>query len=314
MGSNGHPNTLIATTATVNASGSAGSSVAFSFRGVTGCTGSGCDLTAQTWYILLVRNPDADPTTNNATYRYMGSGTGIPVIYSNTTRNTFGATCTSTTGISGCGAIIAQGVPFFRLEYANGTYAGWPYTNLASDTTNTVYGTRENGTKLVLPGSGFSYNIIGVCMQMARVGTPGTPIIRMRVGAAGTLTTYDGSTLGTTHLDTSFKPYCSYFDGVKTIAAGTTIRVIYGVTSGGDSSNRLQSAPVSVHNNANSLALKPSGSTTEQTYCTGSCSSAASWTDPSGNSTTFVPYSILLQPVTPITSSGSSGVHASPIL
>jgi len=251
-------------------------------------TGLTKSLTGGTQYRPILRNMNAVPASNYATFQTLaqytwpvtvgvGSGTiasGWSVVWSADAGATWGS---------------GGGFSAIRLEYAGSLYEGIPIQNIAVETTNMVYAARGVGDVFITPSNATWY-VRAACMPMtAKAGTP--------TGNAQ-ISLYNGVTLLAT--TTSTWPagaatngwYCGYFSTNQTVAGGSTLRVVLNETTQADtSSNAYRVHQYTVENTAGSLALMPFAGTLQMTYTTDTTASPVVFTE---TSTKVVPFMLLL--------------------
>lgn len=250
--------------------------------GWTDFTGFSLALSAHTLYWIVVRNLNGTPASNYPTLRYSANSGGAQHLYAST--STWGSMKKSSTDSgSTWGGIATNIFPGLRLDFNDSTYAGLPIETGGADTTNTIYSTREMGTKFTSPAN-VRLRVTGVVMMIGKSGAP-TGNARFRL--------YEGTTLvGTTQEiplgnASSGSAYAAYFSSPLTLKANTSYRVVLSETTQSDtSSNRYQGYYITIDSNANSQALKPFGGSCQKTYYDGS-----SWTDTSGD---FCPFGLIL--------------------
>lgn len=241
-------------------------SIASGWRTFSGFTTA---LTAGEKYFLVVRNANATPATNYVTLQ---SGQNISFPLGSGHAHNAVSVYTSTTGIGALSSNISF-TTGFRLGWSDGTYSGQPSFSLgASSSSYRIYDTRELGTLLTFDAA-MRLPIVGVAgMVTTETGNP-TGDLRWRV--------YDGTTLlGTTQVikdaqasySTSYNRYVGYFDDVVQFD-GTQLRIVGGVTSGGDSTNAHNLPYLDWDSDSDSLALRPYAA--KLTYYDGS-----SWSEP----------------------------------
>lgn len=259
-------------------------------------------LTAQTLYWVVVKNTGAGTVTlRNAS----GSSSSYPASFF----GQYGGQISSfqvsvnTGGVwTGSNGFIA----FARFGWSDTTYSGYPYINLAVDTTNTIYSTREVGTRFVTPLNA-TLNVRGVCMGILRGSNPtGNLRYALYYGTSGTLTTsgYTNKIAAAT-MQSASSPFCLYFDTVQVIPPGTTVRVAAGEGDQTDANTlTLRVSPFNFPTDSGSLSLLPFTTTTEMTFCPSSCTAFASWSAVTGF---YVPFVLMLEPDAEFGASGSGG-------
>lgn len=247
-------------------------------------------LSAATQYWIVVRNLNASPATNILTWRAMGNAVGVvhSTIQSTTPfygfgrrNSTDGGATWTTVSASSCG-------PLFRLDFSDGTSAGCPVSNSATDTTNTVFSTREVGMVFTTPQN-VRLAVSGVYCTPGIAGTP-TGDLRYRIYKGTTLvaTTTAIPKATVTNLTSIAGQVAGFFTSPVILDPNTVYRVTMGETTQSDTSTNnyrmLQMA--AWDNNATSLALKPWNGTASLTYFNGS-----TWTD---TASSYCPMNLLM--------------------
>ncbi len=265
-------------------------------------TGFTTSMTAGTRYHFVLKNLNGTPATNHFTHQFLGTsgsgGIGSTTIASN--NYSWGWSVRSSTDSGTTWSSTGGGAAAIRLEFSDGSFAGFPVQNLGLDNSNISYGTREVGTYVVTPSAQPTMRVIGVTFPIQRGSTPGDLRYRVYTGASPSLlaTTYT-ATAGNVN-DGERWTALMFVGGVQTIAANTIIRVVAGTVSGGDGSNYWRNYKYTIENNANSKALTPFG-TSKLTYFDGS-----TWAE---TDTAFFPFGLILDPDQPFAASGGSSVE-----
>lgn len=263
---------------------------------VTGLTTS---LIAGSPYLIVVRNVNGTPASNNFTIRYLNDSIPGSPQRSNTQIAKFQFLNSTNNGTS----FTVQGAATagMRFEFSDATFAGIPVENMsAAGASDRANGTQEVGTRLTLAGSGATYTVVGATVCYNRVGSP-TKSARVRVygGVNGS-----EALLGTSN---SIPPFMATtnsvcnsvsFSTVFTVAAGSVVRVMLGSTAAGDA-NTATHAPmeVTIHNNADSKTLI--GSVQHAKF-----DGTSTWTY---TDTKFVPVMLMFSATTAFTGAGSGG-------
>lgn len=272
-------------------------------------TGFTTSMTADTQYWLVVKNGTATPGSNYATWQCAAS-VNVPLSYSDsaTFGNYFGWGARSTTD----GTTWSSGGNYYnqvlgiRLEFSDGSFAGFPVSNVAADGTDTVYSAREYGIKFTVPASWPTINIKRALFDIASSGTVPAGGMRYRIYTGATTTpTLQGTSItapNTSHLNGGWKtlPFAS----AVAVTAGTTVRVTFGAVSGGSSSNEFRSYLYTIENSAGSKALMPFGACVK-TYTT----DGTTFTD---TDTGIIPWGIQLDTAGEFTVSASGGIMRQP--
>jgi hypothetical protein len=157
-------------------------------------TGFTTVCSAFTQYYIVTRNANGTPATNNYTQRLLSSGAVLPDHnWSSLTRIGFtkwqstdsGSTWTS--GVFNAAAV--------RLEFSDGTFAGFPISQVTPNTTQTVYAAREYGGRFTWPAGAPGVYVRGAGLGFAtNLGTPTFgPAFKLYRGAS-----VPGTLLGTT--------------------------------------------------------------------------------------------------------------------
>jgi hypothetical protein len=243
----GSPGTSLAT-ATAPASNPAGGTF-------VEWTGLSLSLTPNNQYWLVMKNLNATPASNFFTVRYLNGC--VPEQFGNQPFQSWGAINKSSSNSGSSWSFNARDVGGYRLEFADGTFAGLPVTE--TFTTPQVYGTREWGAYFTSPAADLV--VAGVSMMIRKVGTPtGIPQYRIYqdVNASTRVLLGTTSTAQNGPWDTSspgpWQPL--YFSTPIRVTANLPTRVVLSETTQSDASgNRFESRGYSVENDTNSVAL-----------------------------------------------------------
>ena len=252
-------------------------------------TGLTKSLTGGTQYHGILRNMNAVPASNYATFQTLAQYTW-PVAVGGGAAAT--ASGWSVTWSADAGATWGSGggISAIRLEYAGSLYEGIPIQNIAAETTNMVYAARGVGDVFITPLNATWY-VRCACMWMTtKAGTPtGNAQISLYNGVtllATTTSTWPAGAVG------AYGWYCGYFSADQTVAGGSTLRVVLNETTQADtSSNAYRVHQYTVENTAGSLALMPFGGTLQMTYTTDTTASPVVFTE---TATKIVPFALLL--------------------
>lgn len=243
----GHPNSSLATATVPGADPPGGTFVEW--------TGLSLALSANTQYWLVLKNLNASPATHFFTVRYLNTIHGEH--FGNTSGQHWASQNKATANSGGSWSHNARDVAGYRLEFADGTFAGMPLT----DTTSTpqVYSSREWGALFTAPAADLV--VAGVSMTIRKVGTPtGVPRYRIYQDINAGTRVLRGTTAaaqnGPWDTGTPGPWQALYFSAPVTIAAGLPTRVVLSETTQADASgNRFESKSYTVENDANSIAL-----------------------------------------------------------
>jgi hypothetical protein len=222
-------------------------------------------LSADTQYWAVVINNQGTPASNFPTYRFGGNGTGT--LPGGTASGLFGHQKMQYNGSSW----VSQTIPtcVVRFGFSDSSYWGLPATTstLSSDL---VYFAREAGMKLTMP-TGCTFNIRGLVFWLKKLGSPaGNLRYRLYTGSSSTPTLLaTTNALGPSDVNTSAGYIPLHFSSDQAIAGGTVIRVTWGTTTGGDSSNYYADPnEYTWDSDSNSLTLTPFAGTAGKTYTT----------------------------------------------
>lgn len=268
-------------------------------------TGFNTSCTANTEYWIVIKNATATPASNYATWQFI-SRESVPLGAS--TAQAFGNyfgwgaryTTDGTNWTSG-GSYFNQAMGI-RLEMSDGSFYGLPIQATAIDTTDMVYSAREYGVKFTIPSTWPTINIARIGFDVASAGTNPSGGMRYRIYTGSSTTpTLAGTTITAaqlTHINGGWKTLP--FSSPIAVAANTTVRVVCGAVSGGDSSNNLRLTVYTVENSAGSKALMPFGACVK-TYTT----DGTTFTD---TDTALTPWLIQLDTAGEFTVSAAGGV------
>ncbi len=261
-------------------------------------TGFTTALTSGTPYWAVWRNVNGVPATNNCTFRNLSSYTGWPSVAGSASYYWGSANSTN----SGVAWGTSAGQTCLRLGYADGTYDGVIFSNVAAAAVGDgVYATRESGVKFTSPANGI-LNVIGVVM---RVGTKtGSPTGNFRFGIwTGSSPANQGYTnaLPSSMFVTNGILY-GVFSSPIAIQPSTIVRVTAAETAQADAStNRFNMGEYTPDSDSNSTPLLPFNGTATKTYFDGSI-----WTDATLGTSLFG-FGLLLDPAGEFGSSGGGG-------
>lgn len=220
-------------------------------------------LTAGTQYWFVFKNANATPGSNFYTLRFGGGGTfpqGV-LLGLATTQSSFAKRQTTDSGVSWAGSPVSA-VAFLRLEFSDGTFDGFPFSNLAGlATLDRVFSDDELGVQFTTPSNGV-LNVRGLLFYPHKVGTPtGNLRYRLYSGATPSLlaTTAGVATPGQITTSLGF-PTPLWFSAAQTIQPGTVLTAVMGETTQSDTSaNAYSTAEFTIQNTAASKALLPFG-------------------------------------------------------
>jgi hypothetical protein len=244
-------------------------------------------LTAGRMYYAIIKNANATPASNHIVIQAQTQD-GVGLRCNLGSAGCCFATSCKSTNSGGTWAFLNAAFGW-RVKFADGTYEGNPHQTNATDSSNMVYGTREQGVQFQLPwSSGLSFKIKGAGLLTGNnLGTP-TQNARLRLytGALGSMS------LQGTSVDVPKRTYTGYAYGEfvtpVSIPGNALLSVVLGENANADTSSntyRLQS--VVWDSDSNSLPLQPYGSTTQNIYFNGS-----TWSAIGGNAIT--PWVLLL--------------------
>lgn len=271
------------------------------------CTSfSGVALTASTPYYLVISNLNGTPNSNYAilrTFNYFGQGVISGPSSAVQTYN--GTTWTQA-------ALNAS--PIYRLEFADGTFQGYP-VELATtvgagiNTNHRVRSTVSSGVTFTTPSSG-SWSVIGCASPIAKIGTPtGTLscVIDSDDGSTVSNVVTSANSYAAAAVDTTGRNAAFFFSTATSLSPSTKYRVYLSESAQSDSSsNYFGSNMWTMSNDANSLALLPMAGTWRGTYCAATCGTRANWTDDPVNIPGIV---LILNPAGEVAGTGSGGLH-----
>lgn len=269
-------------------------------------TGFTTALTAGNQYWLVFKNANATPASNTPTFRFSSSATW-PLTTGNGTSGYGWIKKHTTDGSSWITAVGA--IAGWRVGFSDSSYYGAPVQNIASPT-DVVYGTREYGARMTMPGSAnVTYNVKGLLFwcNSAWSGALGDLAFRLYTG---TNTPLSGGAAGTTQGGmgrssiNSNSYYASYFASPVAVAGGTVVRATMCVPAGTGSSSNYYialSAEYTFDGDANSLILMPVNGTAQKTYWDGT---GPSWADTPG---LLSPFALLLDTDGETTAAGGGG-------
>jgi hypothetical protein len=270
-------------------------------------TGFTTALTAGNQYWLVFKNLNATPASNTPTFRYgstafwpllAGSaGTGYGWVKKHTTDggSSYVTTIASTAG--------------WRVGYSDGSYAGAPAQANATPT-DLVYGTREYGAKLTLPGpSTLTWKVRGLLFwcNSSWSGALGDLAFRLYTGtntpaSGGAAATSNG---GMTRNNVAASGYYrSMFASPVSVAGGSVVRATMCVPAGTGSSINYyfaQGAEYTFDSDSNSLPLMPVDGTAQKTYWDGT---GPNWAD---TANVLAPFALLLDSDGEFTTTGGGG-------
>lgn len=274
-------------------------------------TGFTTSCTADTEYWMVIKNATGTPGSNYATWQFI-SRESVPLGAS--TANAFGyyfgwgaRYTTNGTAWSSGGSYFNQAMGI-RLEFSDGSFAGLPIQATAIDTTDMIYSAREYGVKFTIPAGWPTINVKRACFDIASAGTQPSGGMRYRIYTGATTTpTLAGTSITAaqlTHVNGGWKtlPFAS----AVALTAGTTVRVVCGVVSGGDASNNLRQTLFTLENSAGSKGLTQFGALTK-TYTT----DGTTFTD---TDTGIIPWAIQLDTAGEFTVSAAGGLFRSGLL
>jgi hypothetical protein len=224
-------------------------------------TGLTCAVSAAPYH-LVIKNLNGTPAANFFTIRYSAAESGYPSVYSsgNTTSFSPGRLLTSTnSGSAWTTTTNSASIAYYRVESSGGIFSGVPVNSQGGDASNIVYSAREVGSVATSPSAGLKVH--GIWLPIFKSGTPtGNARAAIYTGSSGTLTNlgYTNLVLAPGALSTANRPQNLRYNSPVTVPANSTFRVVLAESAQSDtSSNSYRTQRVTLHNEANSLALMP---------------------------------------------------------
>lgn len=213
-------------------------------------------LTANTSYVILIKNCNATPASNYVTIS-RGSGLGLKV--SDFRTGVWADRCTNDGGTTW--TLCDDGQSSFAVaEYADGTSAGNPFSLYTTPNSATssyrAYDTRKVGAYFTTPPDA-KINSIGAACVGVKSGTPSAGF-RMQLLEGSSSVIY-GHTTAAADINTNHGWLKSYWTRTE-LAPNTAYRIVFTAAATGDtSSNGYTLGYWAVENDAESLALRPFG-------------------------------------------------------
>ncbi len=243
-------------------------------------TGLSLAMTVDVPYHLVIRNLNATPASNNASFRGLqyvnhltgGGGTVTTAFLTSTDATTY--------------SVTANVIPAFRVEYSDGSFQGFVYSNgvTAVSSNYRVYGTRSWGGRFTTPAN-VSPKVSHCAFQQVR-GT-GTPTgVRCRIYQLNT-----GANTATSVGVSVDYPAATYnmsggsgimmlrFASPVTLSPATEyIMALESTNTGDSSSNYTTGMTFTVESTAGSLGLTAFNGTLRNVHCAGTCTTWSNWT------------------------------------
>lgn len=273
----GSPNASIESSTTVTGGMPTGASW-IEFTGFT----TSCDGGTQYWIVL--KNLTGTPASNFPAFIY-GGGSSLSASPPMSARGTQGWGKQHTTDGS-TWVTFLQLAAFMRLEFSDGSFAGIPIQNIATNAVQMVYSSREYGVQFTSPAA--TLKVRGIAMHNnSSVGSPTqNPYFKLYTGGGP-----PGVLLASTQdvpkeLYGTSSWYYAYFTSTQTIPPSVVCTVTMAENTQTDTSaNAFRFIEYTVEDNADSKALLPLGGL-QRVYYDGS-----SWTL---TDTAFASFALLL--------------------
>lgn len=284
----GVPTTILATSTTTSPSPIAAGWV--DFGGAS--TGLNLAITAGVQYWAVLKNLAGSPASNRYTLGFGVPGT-MPIQPGGGIA-TQGWNRLVTSGSFGTPQL---GVAGMRLEYTDGTYDGFPISDI-STSANLVYDANEAGVRFTVP-PGATWNVRGAVMWSGKTGSP-TGNLRFKLHTGST------PSLQATSLDilpgtvAANGPYTAYFPSTVALSPGTVVTLAASNSAADDGSNCYRS-PALYTFDTSAGALKPLLDTLQSAVSTDSGASFAL------TATKFTPFGLLLDTDGPFAAGGGGG-------
>jgi hypothetical protein len=280
-------------------------------------------LTAGTQYWAVIRNANATPTTNSATFSYTASG-GAPFWfggYANGSAQYGWMTKTSTySGGTWSNGGLDGGA--HRIGWSDGTYSGFPIQSCAqSSTSQQAFGTGSNqiGVRFTVP-AGVTLNCRGIAAYVLKSGSPTGNLVGNLWTGSSTATLVASTHSGPSDIpneifgQSSFKCWMPlFFSSAVALAAGTVVRATLSNTAADSAANSFGVVQYTMDSDANSTPLLPLSATFQGTLgasitAGNTVGSTATFTD-QGSTPIIVPMGLLLDTAGEFGASGGILVH-----
>lgn len=213
-------------------------------------------LTANTQYLVVVKNCNATPASNYVT---LNRSAAIGPKVSDYRHGTLADRCSADGGTvwTNCDDSASA---FAVIEFTDGTSIGNPYSQYSGPSggsaTYRAYDTREVGIHFTTPADAKLNAIGGACVG-AKNGTP-TGAYRLKL-YQGTTLLATGSSIPAADVTTNSGWLKSYWTKTE-IPANTTMRMVASAATGGDTSANSWGLGIwQIENDPESLALRPLG-------------------------------------------------------
>ncbi len=273
------PNASLGSTSTVTATPTGAAWVEF--------TGLSVALTAGTQYWIVLRNANAAPATNSATFRYGQSSSWVAAGVGDSPFG--GGTVKTSTNSGGAWSGSANGYACgWRVQYSDGTYDGIPVGAIAQlAAANSTFGKQAVGVQFVTPPNAV-LNIRGAQMMFNKTSTPGPCEYRLYNGSS-LLATSAAIPAGNVNVQ---RNYMALFPSTVVVPPGTTLNlVLCDQTTADTNAKNYNQTAYTVDNDANSFALMPFEGTLRKAVTTDYTVGSPSF---STDQTTVLPFALIL--------------------
>lgn len=227
-------------------------------------TGFTSALTRGTQYWIVVKNLNATPASNFVSLIFLATQVIPTIVGGSTARQGWAKNHSTDSGGAWANGVV--GGSNIRLEFSDGSFAGFPIQAAGSNGTQMVYSTREYGVRVVSPTNA-KLNVRGVAMFLnSAVGTPtADPFFKLYTGETpALLASTDSFPRG---IVTAAGWYQAYFSAAQVIDANTVMRVMLAEGAQADASaNAFRAIEYTIEDNADSKLLMPTGSLKRSYY------------------------------------------------
>lgn len=267
--------------------------------------GFSCVVTDGSRYHLILKNLSGAPATDYPTFRYGAGGTGQYVVDSATTLWGTSKVHTLNSGTAWASG-ATHNIVGFMISYSDGTYEGFPCSNIASEGIHIVQSAKETGARLTTLAH-CRLNVIGVSIIAGKAGSP-TGNFRLKLYLGVNLQRTSNPIPAVNFTGNTIKSgYFSKVDGSPDnliLEPSSDIRVVASASGSDTGGNSYFPYYYTIQNSVAARSLMPFNGTLQKTYTTDATANPVVFSE---DNTKITQVAFILDPVDPFALQASGG-------